>query len=107
MDPKLNTAATGGEGVLANFFNSLLNKKTGSPGSPGTVQSTSPRSMNGIPDAQEKNTMRTDAAAELDRLSRTVKKEIDFTQTDCWTVYYNACDLFKKRKMSFKSFVYS
>ena len=23
------------EGVLANFFNSLLSKKTGSPGSPG------------------------------------------------------------------------
>lgn len=29
-------AGAANEGVLANFFNSLLSKKTGSPGSPGT-----------------------------------------------------------------------
>ncbi|XP_034048232.1 cytoplasmic dynein 1 light intermediate chain 2 isoform X2 [Thalassophryne amazonica] len=34
-DPNMK-AGTANEGVLANFFNSLLSKKTGSPGSPGT-----------------------------------------------------------------------
>uniref|UniRef100_A0A667WUK2 Dynein light intermediate chain n=1 Tax=Myripristis murdjan TaxID=586833 RepID=A0A667WUK2_9TELE len=34
-DPNMKGAAAN-EGVLANFFNSLLSKKTGSPGSPGT-----------------------------------------------------------------------
>lgn len=29
-------AGAANEGVLANFFNSLLSKKTGSPGSPGS-----------------------------------------------------------------------
>lgn len=29
------TAGAANEGVLANFFNSLLSKKTGAPGSPG------------------------------------------------------------------------
>lgn len=29
-------AGAANEGVLANFFNSLLSKKTGAPGSPGT-----------------------------------------------------------------------
>lgn len=29
------TAGATSEGVLANFFNSLLSKKTGSPGGPG------------------------------------------------------------------------
>lgn len=46
----------------------------------------SPRSMNGTPgptDIQDKNIIRTDAAAELDRLTRGVKKDVDFTQTDC------------------------
>ncbi|XP_055020327.1 cytoplasmic dynein 1 light intermediate chain 2 isoform X4 [Boleophthalmus pectinirostris] len=33
-DPNMKGAAN--EGVLANFFNSLLSKKTGAPGSPGT-----------------------------------------------------------------------
>jgi len=28
--------AAANEGVLANFFNSLLSKKTGAPGSPGS-----------------------------------------------------------------------
>ncbi|XP_072013070.1 cytoplasmic dynein 1 light intermediate chain 2-like isoform X2 [Amphiura filiformis] len=50
------------EGVLANFFNSLLSKKTaGSPGSPGTPAS---------PQKGDK-TVRSDAAAELDRMNRT------------------------------------
>lgn len=31
----LTVAGATSEGVLANFFNSLLSKKTGSPGSPG------------------------------------------------------------------------
>lgn len=34
--PLLVAGATS-EGVLANFFNSLLSKKTGSPGGPGGV----------------------------------------------------------------------
>lgn len=40
----LDNAAS--EGVLASFFNSLLSKKTGSPGSPGAtgVQSTAKKS---------------------------------------------------------------
>ncbi|PNI63451.1 DYNC1LI2 isoform 15, partial [Pan troglodytes] len=44
-DPNIkNNAAS--EGVLASFFNSLLSKKTGSPGSPGAggVQSTAKKS---------------------------------------------------------------
>ncbi|XP_014671422.1 PREDICTED: cytoplasmic dynein 1 light intermediate chain 2-like [Priapulus caudatus] len=50
-------AGPGSEGVLANFFNSLLSKKTGSPGSPGSTPKT------------EKGT-RSDVAAELDRMTR-------------------------------------
>lgn len=102
MDAKLNSSAAGGEGVLANFFNSLLNKKTGSPGSPGSLGSGggggvggvagSPRSgaLNGggtPPDSllQDKMSVRNDAAAELERLTRSaVKKEMDFSQSDCW-----------------------
>lgn len=44
----LDNAAS--EGVLASFFNSLLSKKTGSPGSPGAggVQSTAKKSGNGL-----------------------------------------------------------
>ena len=37
---KPGAAGSAGEGVLANFFNSLLHKKTGSPaGSPGVKTS--------------------------------------------------------------------
>ncbi len=32
----IGAAAAANEGVLANFFNSLLSKKTGVPGSPGS-----------------------------------------------------------------------
>ena len=44
LNVSLDNAAS--EGVLASFFNSLLSKKTGSPGSPGAggVQSTSKKS---------------------------------------------------------------
>lgn len=44
----LDNAAS--EGVLASFFNSLLSKKTGSPGSPsaGGVQSTAKKSGRGL-----------------------------------------------------------
>lgn len=79
----MNSGAPGGEGVLANFFNSLLNKKAGSPGGSSPNAAASPRSMNGTVDISDKTAMRSDAAAELDRLTRNVKKEMDFTQTDC------------------------
>jgi dynein light intermediate chain 1 len=51
------------EGVLANFFNSLLSKKTsgGPPGAPGT------------PRGNERAAVTRDAAAELDRMNRTKK----------------------------------
>lgn len=72
------------EGVLANFFNSLLSKKTGggpgaSPGGPGGPApggggggrtGTSPH-----PD-DYKAAVRSDAAAELDRLTRNQKKSL-------------------------------
>ncbi|XP_055843436.1 cytoplasmic dynein 1 light intermediate chain 1 [Episyrphus balteatus] len=84
IDPKLNPSTPGGEGVLANFFNSLLHKKSGSPATPpGTLNS--PRTANGtdVSITPEKFSVRTDAAAELDRLARSVKKDIDFSQSDC------------------------
>lgn len=82
MDGKMTPGGPGGEGVLANFFNSLLSKKAnttpGSPGNPGT------RPTNGLADSTpEKNTVRTDAAAELDRLAKSVKKDTDFNQSEC------------------------
>lgn len=90
MDPKLTPGAAGGEGVLANFFNSLLNKKAGTPGTPGSMNTTSsPRTpTNGINEVTpDQNSMRTDAAAELDRLTRSVQKDMDFSQSDSeqWT----------------------
>ncbi|XP_033898794.1 cytoplasmic dynein 1 light intermediate chain 2 isoform X1 [Acipenser ruthenus] len=62
-DPNLKGAAAN-EGVLANFFNSLLSKKTGSPGSPsaGGVQSSAKK-------AGQKPVL-TDVQAELDRMTR-------------------------------------
>ncbi|CAG9854437.1 unnamed protein product [Phyllotreta striolata] len=63
LDGSKVVSSPGGEGVLANFFNSLLYKKTGSPG--GGMPKT-PGGDN-VPD---KAAMRTDAAAELDRLAR-------------------------------------
>lgn len=62
---KVSTAS--GEGVLANFFNSLLHKKPGSPGTPAGVK---PAGLDTTV-AVEKAVMRSDAVAELDRLTRT------------------------------------
>lgn len=88
IEAKLAPGAPSGEGVLANFFNSLLHKKSGSPGTPSGPNSLSsgansltPRT-NGTGDGlvtPDKLSMRTDAAAELDRLARSVKKDLDFT----------------------------
>lgn len=78
-------SSPGGEGVLANFFNSLLHKKTGaSPGSP--VASPSAAKPGGPESLPDKATMRSDAAAELDRLARSRKPSsggIDLNASDC------------------------
>ena len=56
----------GNEGVLANFFNSLLSKKTGQAGGPSPGQSPpTPRT--------DRTAVNRDAAAELDRMTRTKK----------------------------------
>ncbi|KAJ8866124.1 hypothetical protein PR048_033648 [Dryococelus australis] len=56
-----------GEGVLANFFNSLLNKKSGA----GTPLKSPPDLSNDRTHSPvDKAAMRSDAAAELDRLTR-------------------------------------
>ncbi|KAH0564603.1 cytoplasmic dynein 1 light intermediate chain 1 isoform X1 [Cotesia glomerata] len=73
LDAKGASATPSGEGVLANFFNSLLYKKTGaSPGGPGTntpgSSGSSPIKIDGGP--VDKAAMRNDAAAELDRITR-------------------------------------
>jgi hypothetical protein len=53
-----------GEGVLQNFFNSLLNKgRTGPAGVPSPINTT-PRSTNDL-----NNKSRVDVAAELDRMA--------------------------------------
>lgn len=84
MDSKLTPGAAGGEGVLANFFNSLLSKKANTPGAPGNPAGSPRTPTNGLSDSPaDKNTVRTDAAAELDRLTRSVKKEMDFSQSEC------------------------
>ncbi|CAH2065986.1 unnamed protein product, partial [Iphiclides podalirius] len=61
----------GNEGVLANFFNSLLYKKTGSPGA---------RAADASPAAAA---ARSDAAAELDRLTRAKRAPLDLNASDC------------------------
>jgi len=92
IDPSVKpVGATTSEGVLANFFNSLLSKKTMS-GSPGGLSATpgaqagsvagSPQ-LPGGPSPGDKNSIiqpddykaavRSDAAAELDRLTRNQK----------------------------------
>lgn len=83
-----SSSTIGGEGVLANFFNSLLYKKTGTPG--GAIGPGSPRSP-AAPDAPlsptpptDKAAVRSDAAAELDRLTRAKKlPTIDLNASDC------------------------
>uniref|UniRef100_A0A667XBF8 Dynein light intermediate chain n=1 Tax=Myripristis murdjan TaxID=586833 RepID=A0A667XBF8_9TELE len=64
-DPNMKAA---NEGVLANFFNSLLSKKTGSPGSPGTGAVGA-----GVQGSAKKTGQKpglTDVQAELDRMTR-------------------------------------
>lgn len=87
MDVKLTPGQTpSGEGVLANFFNSLLHKKS-SPGIPSGPNSLSsgansltPRTNGNVDDMMtpEKEAMRVDNAAELDRIVKSVKKDLDF-----------------------------
>jgi len=67
--PGVGPGGNTSEGVLANFFNSLLSKKTGQPGSPGTQV----KSATGNDDY--KAAVRSDAAAELDRLTRGAQKK--------------------------------
>lgn len=91
MEPRLTPGGPGGEGVLANFFNSLLSKKANVPGSPGggngggATATGSPRpSTNGVGETtpDRSSSVRTDAAAELERLARSVQKsEEDFSQS--------------------------
>jgi len=75
-------AATTSEGVLANFFNSLLSKKTGGvaggqPGSlPGPATPPGPGKMATPGSDDYKAAVRSDAAAELDRLTRNQKKSV-------------------------------
>ena len=59
--------APGNEGVLANFFNSLLYKKTGSPGRADPPAAAA----------------RSDAAAELDRLTRAKRPPLDLNSSEC------------------------
>ncbi|KAI5945022.1 cytoplasmic dynein 1 light intermediate chain 1 [Manis javanica] len=76
MDPNMKVGATS-EGVLANFFNSLLSKKTGSPGGPG-VGGGSPgggagAGSGGLPPSAKKSGQKpvlSDVHAELDRIAR-------------------------------------
>uniref|UniRef100_A0AAY4AZK9 Dynein light intermediate chain n=1 Tax=Denticeps clupeoides TaxID=299321 RepID=A0AAY4AZK9_9TELE len=63
----LDLCAAANEGVLANFFNSLLSKKSGSPGSPG------PGAGAGVQGSAKKTGQKpvlTDVQAELDRMTR-------------------------------------
>ncbi|KAJ8980404.1 hypothetical protein NQ317_009399 [Molorchus minor] len=86
LDGSKVVSSPGGEGVLANFFNSLLHKKTGSPAVAGAKTP-------GNDSLTDKVTMRSDAAAELDRLARGGKKPgpgsspsasgVDFNASDC------------------------
>jgi len=88
MDPSAvkPAGATTSEGVLANFFNSLLSKKTGgmagSVGQPNSLTGLTPGQAGpppkgGSPQPDDyKATVRSDAAAELDRLTRNQKKSV-------------------------------
>ncbi|XP_074522305.1 cytoplasmic dynein 1 light intermediate chain 2 isoform X1 [Halichoeres trimaculatus] len=69
-DPNMKGGAAN-EGVLANFFNSLLSKKTGSPGSPGSPGSGAVGA--GVQGSAKKTGQKpglTDVQAELDRMTR-------------------------------------
>lgn len=77
IDPNMKAGATS-EGVLANFFNSLLSKKTGSPGGPGGVGGSPGGGSAGgtgsnLPPSAKKSGQKpvlTDVQAELDRISQ-------------------------------------
>ncbi|XP_055991948.1 cytoplasmic dynein 1 light intermediate chain 2 isoform X4 [Sorex fumeus] len=74
-DPNIkNNAAS--EGVLASFFNSLLSKKTGSPGSPGAggVQNSAKKSG--------QKTVLTNVQEELDRMTRKPDSTVTNSSTD-------------------------
>lgn len=65
------------EGVLANFFNSLLSKKTGSPGGPavggGSPGGGAGGGSSGLPPSAKKSGQKpvlSDVHAELDRIAR-------------------------------------
>ncbi|XP_026175635.1 cytoplasmic dynein 1 light intermediate chain 2 isoform X1 [Mastacembelus armatus] len=66
-DPNMKAGAAN-EGVLANFFNSLLSKKTGAPGSPGTG-AVGPGVQGSAKKTGQKPGL-TDVQAELDRMTR-------------------------------------
>jgi dynein light intermediate chain 1 len=78
VTPGKALGANTSEGVLANFFNSLLSKKTGaggvSPAGPGLP----PGARSGVSPQPDdyKAAVRSDAAAELDRLTRNQKKSM-------------------------------
>uniref|UniRef100_A0A4W6CI31 Dynein light intermediate chain n=1 Tax=Lates calcarifer TaxID=8187 RepID=A0A4W6CI31_LATCA len=66
-DPNMKAGAAN-EGVLANFFNSLLSKKTGAPGSPGTGAVGA--GVQGSAKKTGQKPVLTDVQAELDRMTR-------------------------------------
>uniref|UniRef100_A0A4W3JRU2 Dynein light intermediate chain n=1 Tax=Callorhinchus milii TaxID=7868 RepID=A0A4W3JRU2_CALMI len=66
MDPNIKGAAS--EGVLANFFNSLLSKKTGSPG--GGSSGGGGSNLQGSAKKAGHKPVLTDVQAELDRIAR-------------------------------------
>ncbi|CAL1603732.1 unnamed protein product [Knipowitschia caucasica] len=65
-DPNMKAGAAN-EGVLANFFNSLLSKKTGAPGSPGTPVGAA---VQGTVKKTGQKPGLTDVQAELDRMTQ-------------------------------------
>uniref|UniRef100_A0A8C6MPU0 Dynein light intermediate chain n=2 Tax=Mus TaxID=862507 RepID=A0A8C6MPU0_MUSSI len=75
IDPNMKAGATS-EGVLANFFNSLLSKKTGSPGGPGVGGSPGGGAAGAspsLPPSAKKSGQKpvlSDVHAELDRITR-------------------------------------
>lgn len=83
MDGSKVVSSPGGEGVLANFFNSLLHKKTGA--SPGNSLVMTPK-LSGQESLTERASIRSDAAAELDKLVQGKKISspgVDFNSSDC------------------------
>uniref|UniRef100_A0A671MKE8 Dynein light intermediate chain n=1 Tax=Sinocyclocheilus anshuiensis TaxID=1608454 RepID=A0A671MKE8_9TELE len=68
-DPNMKGAAAN-EGVLANFFNSLLSKKTGVPGSPGTPGAATGAGVQGSANKSGQKPGLTDVQVELDRMTR-------------------------------------